>query len=100
MLRKSVITIHKTFLRTLIDYEDIIYDQPQNEYFCEKLEFVQHKATLAITGAIQGSYRENLYQELRLESLKSRRWYKCFCCMYKIINIVPNYLTNLIRKSH
>ena len=29
--RKSLITIYKAFLRPLIDYEDIIYDQPQNE---------------------------------------------------------------------
>ena len=100
MLRKSVNTIHKTFLRPLIDYEDIIYDQPRNEYFCEKLEFVQYKATLAITSAIQGSYRENLYQELGLESFKSRRWYKRFCCMYKIMKLAPNCLSNLIRKSH
>ena len=34
--RKSLITIYKAFLRLLIDYGDIIYDQPQNESFCEK----------------------------------------------------------------
>ena len=47
-----------------------MYDQPQNESFCEKLESVQYKATLAITGAIQGSSCKKLYQELGLESLK------------------------------
>ena len=31
---KSLITIYKAFLRTLIDYGDIIYDQPQNNSFC------------------------------------------------------------------
>ena len=35
--RKSVITIYKAFLRPLIDYRDIIYDQPQNGTFCGKL---------------------------------------------------------------
>ena len=83
--RKSLITIYKAFLRPLIDYGDIIYDQPQNESFCEKLESVQYKAALAITVAIQGSSREKLYQELGLESLKSRRWYRRLCCMYKIM---------------
>ena len=97
--RKSLITIYKAFLRPLIDYGDIIYDQPQNESFCEKLESVQYKAALAITGAIQGSSREKLYQELGLESLKSR-WYRRLCCMYKIMKKeAPNYLTNLIPKS-
>ena len=68
-------TIYKVFLRPLIDYGDIIYDQPQNESFCEKLESVQYKATLAITGAIQGTSCDNIFQKLGLESLKSRRWY-------------------------
>ena len=31
--RKSLITIYKAFLRPLIDYGDIIYDQPQNGPF-------------------------------------------------------------------
>ena len=68
-------TIYKAFLRPLIDYGDIIYDQPQNESFCEKLESVQYKATLAITGAMQGISCDNTFQKLGLESLKSRRWY-------------------------
>ena len=36
-------TIYKDFLRSLIDYGDIIFDQPQNESFFEKLESVLHK---------------------------------------------------------
>ena len=45
-------TIQKAFLRPITDYGDIIYDQPQNDSFCEKLESVQYKAALALTGAI------------------------------------------------
>ena len=41
-----------------------------------KLESVQYNAALAITGAIRSSSREKLYQELSLESLKSRRWHR------------------------
>ena len=85
------------FLRPLIDYGDIIYDQPQNEPFCDKIESVQHKAALAITGAIQGTSRNNLNQELGLESLKARKWYQRLCCMYKIMTEkASNYLINLI----
>ena len=69
MPRKSLITICKAFLRPSIDYGDIIYNQPQNGFFCEKLDSVQYKAALAITGAIQGFSLEKLYQELGLESL-------------------------------
>ena len=63
-------TIYKAFLRPLIDYGNIIYDQPQNQSFCGKLDIVQHKAALAITGAIQGISRDRIYQELDLESVK------------------------------
>ena len=97
--RNSLITIYKAFLRPLIDYGDIIYDQPQNESFCEKIESVQYKAALAITGAIQGTSRDKIYHELGLESLKSRRWYKRLTSMFKIMrNEAPDYLINLIPK--
>ena len=69
-------TIYKAFSRPLIDYGNIIYHQPQNQSFCEKLDIAQHKAALAITGAIQGTSRDRIYQELELESVKSRTWYK------------------------
>ena len=96
--RKSLITICKAFLRPLIDYGGIIYNQ--KESFFEKLEALQYKAALAITGAIEGTSREKIYQELGQESLKSRRWYKRLSCMFKIMNNeAPNYLLNLIPKS-
>ena len=52
---------------------DIIYDQPHNKSFCEKLESIQYKAARAITGAIQRTSRDKIYEELGLESLKARR---------------------------
>ena len=82
---------YKALLRLLVDYGDIIYDQPKNESFCEKLESVQYKAALAITGAIHGTSREKIYQELRLESLKSRRWCKHLSCMFTIMNEEVSY---------
>ena len=97
MPHKSLITIYKAFLRPLIDYGDIIYDQPQYESFCEKPESIEDKAALAIMGAKRRSYREKMYQELRLESLKSRRWYRRLSCMFKIMEEkAPNYLKNSI----
>ena len=99
MPRKSLMTIYKALLRPLLDYGDIIYDQPHNEPACEKLESVQYKVTSAITGAIQGTSREKIYQELGLESLRARRWYKHLSCMFKIVKEeAPNYLINLIPK--
>ena len=60
--RKSLLTIYKALLRPLLDYGDIIYDQPHNESVCEKLDSVQYKIALAITGVIRGTSREKIYQ--------------------------------------
>ena len=47
-------------------------------------------SALAITGAIRGSSREKLYQELGFESLQQRRWYrKAFQNDKKPISQVP-----------
>ena len=45
--------------------------KPRNESFTSKLERVQYKACLAITGAIQGTSRECLNKELAMESLSN-----------------------------
>ena len=82
-----------------MDYGDIIYDQSHNSPFCGKLESVQYRAALAITGTIQGTFREKIFQELGLESLKSRKWFRRLCCMFKIMkNEAPSYLISLIPK--
>ena len=91
--RKSLITIYKAFLRPLIDYGD------KNDSFSEKLESVQYKAALAITGVIKGTSLDKICQELGPESLKSRRWYKRLSLMFKTMKEeAPNYLINLIPK--
>ena len=71
--RSALLTIYKSFIRPHLDYGDIIYDKAFNESFHAKLESLQYNATLAITGAIKGSSTEKIYEELGLESLKSRR---------------------------
>ena len=62
--RKSLLTIYKSFVKTNLDYADIIYDKPFNKSFKTKIEMVQHKAALVITGAIKGTSRDILHQEL------------------------------------
>ena len=52
----SILTIYKSFVRPHLDYDDILYDQPDNKSFCQKIETVQYNAALAITSAIKGIY--------------------------------------------
>ena len=67
--RKSLIAVYESFVRPHLDYGNLIYDQPNNESFCQRIESVQHNASLAITGAIKGIFRLKLYNEIELESL-------------------------------
>ena len=79
LLQHSLLTIHKSFVRPHLDYSDIIYDQPNKESLNQKIERIQYNAALAITGAIKGTYQKRLYNQLGLESLKFRRWFRKLC---------------------
>ena len=61
-------------------YAHIIYYQPNNATLCDKIESVQYNAALAITGAIRGTSRYQLYQELGLENLSDHRLVKFLRC--------------------
>ena len=76
----ALLTIYKCFIRPHLDYDDIIYGQAYNLSFHQKLEAIQYNAALALTEAIRGGSNEKLYQELGLESLQLRRWYRKLCC--------------------
>ena len=61
------------------------------------MESIQYNAALAITGAIRGTSREKLYQELGLESLRKRRWYRKLCYFFKIFKgQSPEYLFKIL----
>ena len=95
--RKPLLSIYKTFLRPHLDYCDVIYDKPHNEKFTDTVELFQYKVVLVITGAIKGTSKEKLFNELGLEYLKDRRWMESLCFFHKIHNLKsPKYLYNLI----
>ena len=95
--RTSLLTIYKSFIRPHLDYGDVVYDQPSNDAFSNKLETVQYNAALAITGAIKGTSREKLYQELGLEYLQQRRWMRRLCLFYKVVSTkLPAYNYDII----
>ena len=67
--------------------------------FQQKVESIQYNAAVAITGAIRGTSKEKIFEELGLESLQHRRWYRKLCCFYKILkDQSPKYLFNIIPK--
>ena len=68
-MRLPLLTIYKSFIRPCLDYSDIIYDQACNVSFHQKLDSIQYNAALAITGAIRGTFKKKLYDQLGLETL-------------------------------
>ena len=82
--RHSLITLYKSLIRPHLDYADIIYDQLNNLNLCNKIETCQYNAALAIPGAIRGSSKERLYQELGFEYLSSNV-VKKIMHLYKIV---------------
>ena len=77
--RAPLITIYKAFIRPYLDHGDMTYDQTFNKLFQQKMETNWYNPALEITGAIRGSSREKLYQELGLDTLQQRRWYRKLC---------------------
>ena len=48
------------------------------------MESKQDNAALAITSPVRGTSREKLYQQVGLESLRKRHWYRKLCYLLKI----------------
>ena len=96
--RSTLLTIHRSFIRTHLDHGDILYDKPENKNFENKLEKIQYRVCLAITGTIQRTSRQKHYDKLGLHSLSKRPWrskliFTNFYFFYKILNgFLPKYL--------
>ena len=78
---------YKSFFRPRLDHSDVIYDQTNNSSLSNKFESVQCNTVLAITGAIKGTSKEKFYQELRLESLRNRRWLRRISYYLKLFRL-------------
>ena len=93
--RDILIMCYKMYVRPHLDYGDVIFHNSRL-YLMALLEQVQYKASLVITGCWQGTSRSKLYDELGLETLSDRRWFRRLSYFYKI----TNYLTLSPSHSH
>ena len=96
--RQALVTIYKAFIRPNLDYGDVLYDQAFNNSFQAKMKSIQYNACLAITQTFQGTSREKIYQELGLESLQLRCWYRKLCPFHKFskINIQNTFFISFL----
>ena len=89
-------TFHLKFVSPHRNHGDVIYDQPYNANFSDKIESVKYNAALGITGAIRRASKEKLYQELGLDTLRNGRWLRRLSYLCKIIsNKLSNFLYEL-----
>ena len=89
--------LSKFFMRPHLNVGSVIYDQPSNATFSNKIESVQYNEPRAIKEAIRASFHQKLYQELGLEYLHHSRWMRRLCLFYKVLsNKVLNCVYELI----
>ena len=96
--REAILRFCKSVFRTDLDYGNKIFHKPNNDSFKSRIESIQYKACIAITGAIQGTFRERLYRELGLESLSDKDcWFWKLKIFYKVDKgLSPRHLTKYI----
>ena len=92
--------IYKLYVRPHLDYGAIIYHRHDPEFkveFTKRLEYTQYSAALSVSGALQGTNTDKLYEELSCQILYYRRWYRRLCHFYKLRNNqIPLYLNSEI----
>ena len=106
---KTLILMYKSLVRPHFDYCDVIFHIPPDDNgifdninvpvneslnsLMAKIESIQYKAALAITGTWKGTSRLKLYNELGFESLSGRRSLNRVIQLFKIKNnLSPAYL--------
>jgi hypothetical protein len=98
--RSCIEKLYKLFIRSLLDYTDIIYDN-NSKFYTDKLKHVQQRACIIATGAIRLTKHETLQQEVGLETLKSRRRHHRLVYLNKIKSkLTPSYLSNLLSMTN
>ncbi len=96
--RGALETCYKSFVRPVIEYGSVIYDNCLIEDE-NKLEDVQLEAARLVSGAKKRTSHEPLYREVGWQTLKARRNYSKAVIMYKMVNaIAPNYLCELLQE--
>ena len=95
---KALETCYKSFVRPVIEYGSVIYDNCLLED-TTKLEGVQLEAARLVSGAKRCTSHDPLYREVGWQSLQERRNYAKLVIMYKMNNsIAPSYLCELLQE--
>lgn len=96
MSRKSLITIYTAYIRPILEYGDVIYDNCTQQE-ATLLESAQLEVARIITGLRRGTSHFKLYTELGWDTLATRRKKHRLILLYKILQgTTPTYLNELV----
>ena len=94
--RKSLEIIYTSFIRPILEYADIVWDNC-TQYEIYALEKIQIEAARIVTGTTKLVSLHKFYQETGWETLEERRKKHKLCLFYKMSNnLSPNYLSSLV----
>ena len=92
--RKSLQTIHFSFIRPLLEYADVVWNNC-TQYESNKLDKIQNEAARIVTGATKLASIDSLHTETGWETLGSRRKTHKLTKFYKMKNgLCPDYLAS------
>ncbi|XP_052777553.1 uncharacterized protein LOC128214887 [Mya arenaria] len=96
LLVNSLDKMYVTFIRPLLEYADVVWDNCSNE-LKNDIEAVQHEAARIVTGATKLCSIERLIADVNWDTLAERRRKHRLILFFKMKNgLSPEYLTNLI----
>ncbi|PJE77413.1 hypothetical protein CI610_03664 [invertebrate metagenome] len=94
--RKTLIKIYTAFIRPILEYADIVWDNCTQQS-ADLLESIQLEAARIITGLRSGTSHIKLYTELGWETLAARRMKHKHIMMYKLMHgLAPQYLQDIL----
>lgn len=94
--RKSLETIYLVFIRPILEYGDVLWNNC-TQYEKDELDKIQTEAARIVVGATKLVSLNTLYNEIGWERLEKRRRNHQLTMFYKMINhLTPFYLSSLI----
>ena len=98
--RKSLQTMYFSFIRPVIEYSDIVWDNC-TQTLKEKLEKINIEAARIVTGATKLTSLKLLYKESGWPTLEKRREEHKLLQYFKMVkSLTPEYLSSLVPEQH
>ena len=97
--RKTLSNLYKCLIRPLLEYADVLWDGcSDNE--SHLIEHVQYQSAMVVMGAMRGTSRSRVLEDLAWEDMKTRRLVHKLILYFKIVNNhVPEYLSKLLPQT-